>query len=462
MTFRDQSKSALAKLLSDIIQADGIVNKGETDYLRHVFHVLNIDPTHRKKANTLSFSDAIAELKKLGYREKLAILKIIQQLAIADSSLDIHEAVLLLATIMSLNIDSNNLCTAHVLSVANINFDCNKAILFVEPSFDKSINEAIERQHNEISTLLEERGMSLIYLPHVLRELSDKRHTFCDMIEYLEPTLTKDDIVVISQEVPLLNTAAFSKEFFVKYLKLKDFHLQEPSFMLKIEKLHSSKFTDFLIIPIKDKNQPYQTLKNFFLSLDHIQDYFPCHLDENDLKYLEPFDFPASSSKQNEELQYTGFHRLIVNTILKPNSDPHFSRLLITDTGKIILLDKNNIEVRMPSLCRALYILFLRHEEGIRLSELSDYRHELYDIYLKTSNYSNEERLHNAINNIVDFVGLTMNTNLSRIKKAFVQILGDEAREYLIQGEKGAIRKIHLDRKFVIFNDNKKGLDKNT
>lgn len=454
MTFRDQSKSALAKLLSDIIQADGIVNKGETDYLRHIFQVLNIDPTHRKKANSLSFSDAINELKKLGYREKLAVLKIIQQLAMADDTLDIHEAVLLLATIMPLNIDGNDNFTAQVLSIPNLNFDCNKTILFIEPSFDQYTNDAIERQHDEINALLREHGLSLIYLPHVLRELSEKRHTFCDMIEYLEPTLTNEDIDVISQEAGLLNTASFSKEFFIKHLKLKNFHLEQPSFMLKIEKLHSEKYTDFLILPIKDTQQPYQTLKNFFYTLDHIQDYFPEQLNEDELTYLHTFEPTSHTSGHNEELQYTGFHRLIINTILKPNSDPHFSRLLITDTGKIILIDKNNIEVRMPSLCRALYILFLRHDEGIKLSELSDYRHELFEIYRKTSNYCNEERLHNAINNIVDFVGLTMNTNLSRIKKAFVQILGNEAREYLIQGEKGAIRRIHLDRRYVIFDDN--------
>ena len=48
-----------------------------------------------------------------------------------------------------------------------------------------------------------------------------------------------------------------------------------------------------------------------------------------------------------------------------------------------------------------------------------------------------------------------MNANLSRIRKAFRDILGDEASIYLIKGEKGGRKIIHLDRRLVVFEDRK-------
>ena len=116
-------------------------------------------------------------------------------------------------------------------------------------------------------------------------------------------------------------------------------------------------------------------------------------------------------------------------------------------------IGRNNTEVKMPAISKALYILFLFHEEGIPLNCLSDYKAELYRIYRPISTYGDDELLRRAIENLTDFVGNTLNATLSRIKKAFTDILGDAAASYLIQGKKGGRKIIHLDRNLVVFED---------
>ena len=37
MKFKEQHKTALAKVLSDLLQCDGIVNQGEIDFLQQVY-----------------------------------------------------------------------------------------------------------------------------------------------------------------------------------------------------------------------------------------------------------------------------------------------------------------------------------------------------------------------------------------------------------------------------------------
>ena len=95
------------------------------------------------------------------------------------------------------------------------------------------------------------------------------------------------------------------------------------------------------------------------------------------------------------------------------------------------------------------------HEEGIPLSSLSDYRTELYRIYRQISTYGDETLLLRAVDNLTDFVGNTLNATISRIKRAFTDILGSEASRYLIQGEKGGRKTIHLERRLVVYEDRK-------
>ena len=56
--------------------------------------------------------------------------------------------------------------------------------------------------------------------------------------------------------------------------------------------------------------------------------------------------------------------------------------LIISKDCRIFLGDKQN-EVHMEPLVRAIYMLFLRHPEGIMFKTLPDYRKELTHLYDK-------------------------------------------------------------------------------
>ena len=146
---------------------------------------------------------------------------------------------------------------------------------------------------------------------------------------------------------------------------------------------------------------------------------------------------------------------MLIDIVLKHNGTHEVSRLYVTKRGDLFLTDRNNTEVKMPALSKALYLLFLFHEEGISLNYLSDYKPELYRIYRQISTYGDDNLLERAVDNLTDFVGNTLNATLSRIKKAFTDILDEEASRYLIQGEKGGRKTIHLDRRLVVFEDRK-------
>ena len=105
MKFKENHKTALAKVLSDLVQCDGIVNQGEIDFLQRVYDCFGITSASRKKATTLSLSDAVSILKTLESKEKLAILRLFQTLSMSDDSLDTNESLLITALILSIDIE---------------------------------------------------------------------------------------------------------------------------------------------------------------------------------------------------------------------------------------------------------------------------------------------------------------------------------------------------------------------
>lgn len=453
MKFKEQHKTALAKVLSDLVQCDGIVNQGEIDFLQRVYSLFNITLTSRKKATNISLSDAVDILKGLGNPEKTAILKMFQSLSLSDDSLDPTESLLITSLILSIGIElpETQDLNATFVSIPDLSFDTRNAVLYVEPTYDKKTNASINRDYDAICQLLRRSQREFFFLPKVVNELKNKKKTFRNALSYIEPTLTEEQLDHIDTQLPQLDSVFLSKEIFLNYLNANGLKISKPSFFLKIGNMKPGVYQDFLIL--ETGSHPLQTLERFVQLNANIMKINPTIGNAKEEALIKKLALKPATKHKKDELDYTGFHKIILDILLKYNGLNEISRLFISQRGDIFLTDLNNTEVKMPALCKALYIFYLLHEEGMSLNYLNDYRDELYKIYRCISTYGDEALLTKAIDNLTDFIGSTMNANLSRIRKAFRDILGDDANIYLIKGEKGGRKIIHLDRRLVVFED---------
>ncbi len=452
MKFRENHKTAVAKVLSDLVQCDGIVNQGEIDFLQQIYSVLRINSTSRQKSSTLSLSEAVNTLRSLDQSEKKMLLFAFQQLSVADNAFDRNESLLITALLLSIDIDlpETQGLNAHFVSIPNLNFDTRNAVLYVEPEYDEAINAAIEADYFEILKLLKTSQREFFYLPKELSDLQGKRTTFRNTLNYIEPTLSDEQLDIIDEGLGQLDSVFFSKEIFLNYLNTNGLTINKPAFFFKIGNQKPGIHQDFLILEINDN--PLSTLKRLLSLNKHISKLQIKDLTAKEKRYFEKIAINSKNTKK-DELNYTGFHKIIIDTLLKYNASNEVSRLFINTRGEIFLTDRNNTEVKMPTLSKALYILILLEEKGIPLTYLNDYKPRLFRIYRQISTYGDDFLLNQAIDNLTDFVGSTMNTTLSRIKKAFTSILGDDSTPYLIIGEKGGRRTIHLERSLVVFED---------
>lgn len=105
------------------------------------------------------------------------------------------------------------------------------------------------------------------------------------------------------------------------------------------------------------------------------------------------------------------------------------SRLVITSDFRFILADYDK-EVLMTPVHKALYILFLNHEEGIEFKDLADHREELRRIYGQTAPATDLAKIEDTVCRLTDPTDNAINEKCSRIKAAFGCLMDEYTLNY--------------------------------
>ena len=150
------------------------------------------------------------------------------------------------------------------------------------------------------------------------------------------------------------------------------------------------------------------------------------------------------------KLRKRGVAQHILEELIKPDDSP--SRLVITTDYRLFLPEYNNMEIKMEPLVKAVYLLFLKHPEGILFKHLPDYREELTEIYVKLKPYGMSDRAIQSIEDVTNPLLNSINEKCARIRGAFVGQFDDHmARHYYIDGRRGEPKKIDLPRDLIIW-----------
>ena len=130
-------------------------------------------------------------------------------------------------------------------------------------------------------------------------------------------------------------------------------------------------------------------------------------------------------------------------------SEQPLLQLTVSKNYKIFLGEKRT-EVCMEPLVKAVYLLFLKHPEGILFKALPDYRKELTDLYDKLRPWGVTDRTLQSIEDVTNPLLNSINEKCARIKKAFLSVMeGDMAEHYYIKGTRGDPKGIDLPRDLV-------------
>lgn len=142
------------------------------------------------------------------------------------------------------------------------------------------------------------------------------------------------------------------------------------------------------------------------------------------------------------------------------------SRLLITEDYRFVLIDYDHREVELQPVHKAVYLLFLAHPEGIEFKRLREYQKELMHYYMEVSPQTDQERVMESVEHLVNPLDNAINEKCSRIKKVFLDMMDEyTASYYIISGHTQKrmagsskiwyerLKVITLPREMVVRND---------
>ena len=298
MALKKSEKTALVKLLSAFIQADGAVNRNELSYLNYLVRTLDISLTEIKSSATLTFEEAIRVLQKSHYDDRIAILKMVQQMSLSDKDLSEEERIMMVILFILLQIDDSisGRLRADVISIKSGKARTRREVVYLEATENPTANASIRQTYEQIETFFTDHGFEFIYLPYIIGQLKSKQVFFRELLSYIDPVLSEDQLASIPAALDRYDTVGFTRDLFLNEFLRDPKMLDSPAFLFPLPFRDGDLMRDYFILHLPEAVSPSEVLQIFF----------------NLFKQVPQFDFRTRDNHSDEEVNQYDLHHAIL------------------------------------------------------------------------------------------------------------------------------------------------------
>lgn len=187
---------------------------------------------------------------------------------------------------------------------------------------------------------------------------------------------------------------------------------------------------------------------------DRVEEPAPGYGGEDAKERREAEELLEIVRQTSQRLRELGVPDETIRECCGPGDSSRPERIHVTGWYRILLPDRGNVEIKMRPLAKTLFLLFLRHPEGITFKALSDYRKELYEIYCTVSGRTDLEAMSKSLERLMDPCDNAVNINRTRVAEALGRYFQrSRLGQYVIAGQAGEPKNIALDRSYVTWDD---------
>jgi len=339
-----------------------------------------------------------------------------------------------------------------------------KELVYIASEEDKALTELFETRPEVLEGWGKMIGFHIIYLPLLIKKLKDKR-----VLQYRAPYLTDVELSEIT----------IGNDFLLQYLENPSDKEKIKQGFIRTEDIHrgndgKDKATNRFYPLSSTSGEPLaDQLHRIGKQISVEKARYDLFLESKNQSYGDwgdsgdnepPSELGFSSQGEEEstddlmeevreriaKLRQRGIAEYLLEQLIHP--DNRLSRMVITKDWRIVLPDYNDMEIKMEPLVKAVYLLFLRHPEGIVFKHLPDYRQELTKIYSKLRPLGLSDKAIQSIEDVTNPLLNSINEKCARIRGAFVgQFDNYMAKSYYVDGQRGEAKKISLPRNLVVW-----------
>ncbi len=366
-------------------------------------------------------------------------------------------------------------------------------VLFINQDNIKTFDDFFSREYEKIATLFKKCDLDFIYLPK-----THTPETMASILSYCCPYISPSEIKGMASDL----SAASLYESFMTREECTDRSFNR---IFEDSPLSGDQFrthhNGLLRSADGSESQPSLEIPPVFYTRTRVNDYEFFELSEGSdeelwkqlneyLEYVEPDkygiateqinisfskiklesmcnrslictdndeEFPTEAFKLADEikvklnqLRLMGINELMIKHLLF-HYEPQLSKLRVTKDFRIILDDYQKREIKMGPLPKTVFLLFLRHPQGIVFKNIHSYKEEVKALYLAICDKEMDKEMKMSIEHLTDPYYNSLNENCSRIRRAFLEEIDNEiAKYYYITGERATPKKIRLRPDMII------------
>ena len=333
-----------------------------------------------------------------------------------------------------------------------------KELIYVASEEDKILNDLFEKSPEVFEGWGQMIGFHIIYLPLLMKRLKD-----VEVLRYRAPYMTNVEIASANHKndflLQYLNNPSDKNSIKHGFIRTEDIHRDGDGKDKAINRFYPltsnspESIADQLHRIGKQISREQQQHDRLIESHDDWGDVISGGADDgfnSQLVEENTDDLIEEVKERIAKLRQRGISQYILEQLIHP--DDRLSKMVITKDYRIILPDYNDMEIKMEPLVKAVYLLFLKHPEGIAFKNLPAYRQELTKIYSEVRPWGLSDRALRSIEDVTNPMLNSINEKCARIRGAFVGQFDDHlARHYYIDGLRGEAKKITLPRDLVVW-----------
>lgn len=347
MKFEREERVAFARIISDLIEADFIVEEDEMETFDQIKDEKDFKITidMLSEAKTKTFAEAVGTLQNLKDEEKKTLIKDkLYDMSLSDGTCVPLEALQIMAVKYALD------GKGQVFSIpAGSSYIENMKVLYIENEDNTETDAYISSHYRAISNEFRLAGFDFVYIPQIVEDYRQIRGEYLHkVITYMIPSLIKDNkiekIEKIQHDLCSMTTSRFSHELLFKKMGINMLN-SKPAFLIKIgessvadksgvDNMERNLYSNFLLVPI-DKIGESDDENSSTTILEHVVELMDSYRSMVSGKLI------IETRPMSKKFLYYGFHRSLFDLIAYGKNKTDY-KLIIN------LKDQNNPVVLRP------------------------------------------------------------------------------------------------------------------